>query len=254
MVGGVIADAHCVHQRRRVARSSSRISGCDRNCRRRRWLSIATLKSARVERPIVATAVGYAEISGFVENREERERSDRFLLRVHRFDAARVEAKPDRVRLSVRKSIRSSHCRSERRRWPTIARGPLWWSPPATRRPIALRCWSMRMNCARQARSTSRAPGKPSTSFAQIRQGRTGLGPGVQKRRRSGPRRPISRHRATPRRARKTSRRASRKINSGGISRPTCPGCAHASAAGCGPHRPYWRARARSRRRGAGNA
>ena len=63
----------------------------------------ATLKSVRVERPVLAAPVGYAEISGFVENREERERSDRFLLRVHRFDAARTDAKPDRVRLSVRK-------------------------------------------------------------------------------------------------------------------------------------------------------
>jgi competence protein ComEC len=63
----------------------------------------ATLKSVRVERPALVAPVNYAEISGFVENREERERSDRFLLRVHRFDAARVEGKPDRVRLSVRK-------------------------------------------------------------------------------------------------------------------------------------------------------
>jgi competence protein ComEC len=63
----------------------------------------ATFKSVRVERPAIVAPVGYAEISGFVENREERERSDRFLLRVHRFDAARVEGKPDRVRLSVRK-------------------------------------------------------------------------------------------------------------------------------------------------------
>ena len=62
-----------------------------------------TLKSVRVEPPVLIAPVGYAEISGFVENREERERSDRFLLRVHRFDAARTEAKPDRVRLSVRK-------------------------------------------------------------------------------------------------------------------------------------------------------
>ena len=65
--------------------------------------AIVTLKSVRVERPVLIAPVGYAEISGFVENREERERSDRFLLRVHRFDAARTEAKPDRVRLSVRK-------------------------------------------------------------------------------------------------------------------------------------------------------
>ena len=65
--------------------------------------TVTTLKSVRVERPVLAAPVGYAVISGFVENREERERSDRFLLRVHRLDAPSLEAKPDRVRLSVRK-------------------------------------------------------------------------------------------------------------------------------------------------------
>ncbi len=41
--------------------------------------------------------------SGFVENREERERSDRFRLRVHRIDAGRSGVTLQRVRLSVRK-------------------------------------------------------------------------------------------------------------------------------------------------------
>lgn len=67
--------------------------------------STATLKSVRVEHTVLAMPVGYAEISGFVENREERERSDRFILRVHRIDAARLDAKLDRVRLSVRKGM-----------------------------------------------------------------------------------------------------------------------------------------------------
>jgi competence protein ComEC len=63
----------------------------------------ATFKSVRVEHVVLAVPVGYAEISGFVESREERERSDRFVLRVHRIDTGRVDAKLDRVRLSVRK-------------------------------------------------------------------------------------------------------------------------------------------------------
>ena len=50
----------------------------------------ATFKSLRVEHAVLAAPAGYAEVSGFVENREERERTDRFLLRVHRIDAGRA--------------------------------------------------------------------------------------------------------------------------------------------------------------------
>jgi hypothetical protein len=39
-----------------------------------------------------------------------------------------------------------------------------------------------------------------------------------------------------------------------GTTRPACLGYAPDWAAGCGPHRRYWQARARSRRRGGGNA
>ena len=46
----------------------------------------------------------------------------------------------------------------------------------------------------------------------------------------------------------------SREISTAGTARPSCPGCAPASAAGCGPHRRCWRAPARSRRRGGGSA
>jgi len=63
----------------------------------------ATFKSLRVEHSVLAVPANYAELSGFVENREERERTDRFLLRVHRIDAGRSDVKLDRVRLSVRK-------------------------------------------------------------------------------------------------------------------------------------------------------
>jgi len=68
-------------------------------------LTMATFKSARIEHAVLAIPVGYAEISGFVENREGRERSDRFVLRVHRIDAGRLDAKLERVRLSVRKGM-----------------------------------------------------------------------------------------------------------------------------------------------------
>jgi competence protein ComEC len=65
--------------------------------------SIATLKAARVAHPVLAFPVGNAELSGFVEIREERERSDRFVLRIHRMEGARSGIKLERVRLYVRK-------------------------------------------------------------------------------------------------------------------------------------------------------
>ncbi len=65
----------------------------------------ATVKSVRVEHPVLAAPLNYAEVSGFVENREERERSDRFILRVHRLDTGRADIKLDRVRLAVRKGM-----------------------------------------------------------------------------------------------------------------------------------------------------
>jgi competence protein ComEC len=64
---------------------------------------IATLQTARVAHPILQKATWSAQLSGFVESREEREKSDRIVVRVHRFDAPRIVEKPDRVRVSVRK-------------------------------------------------------------------------------------------------------------------------------------------------------
>lgn len=63
----------------------------------------ATLKSAHIAHPVLAYPVFGAAISGFVEMREERERSDRIVVRVHRIEAARLRIKPERVRVSVRK-------------------------------------------------------------------------------------------------------------------------------------------------------
>jgi len=52
-----------------------------------------------------AVAASSVTLSGFVEIREERERSDRITLRVHRMNSARRLADvPDRVRLAVRKN------------------------------------------------------------------------------------------------------------------------------------------------------
>jgi competence protein ComEC len=65
--------------------------------------TVATLKSHVVAHPVLATPVFGAQLSGFVEVREERERSDRIVLRIHRMDAYRLTEKLERVRLSVRK-------------------------------------------------------------------------------------------------------------------------------------------------------
>lgn len=66
--------------------------------------AVATLQTARIVHPVLPFRVWSATLSGFVEVREERERSDRVVIRVHQFDAARVTVKPERVRVAVRKN------------------------------------------------------------------------------------------------------------------------------------------------------
>ena len=63
----------------------------------------ATLQTARIAHPILQHPVATAVVAGFVEIREERERSDRIVVRVQRFDAPRVTPAPGRVRVAVRK-------------------------------------------------------------------------------------------------------------------------------------------------------
>jgi competence protein ComEC len=63
----------------------------------------ATLKTARVAHGVLARPVYSASLKGFVETREERERTDRFVLRLTGIDAQRLPAKLQRVRLSVKK-------------------------------------------------------------------------------------------------------------------------------------------------------
>lgn len=64
---------------------------------------VATLQTARIAHPVLQVATWNAQVAGFVEARQERERSDRIVVRVHIFEAARVTEKPDRVRVAVRK-------------------------------------------------------------------------------------------------------------------------------------------------------
>jgi competence protein ComEC len=63
----------------------------------------AAVKARLVEHTVLRATAYSVSISGFVETREERERSDRIVLRVAAMDGARLSDRPERVRLTVRK-------------------------------------------------------------------------------------------------------------------------------------------------------
>jgi competence protein ComEC len=63
----------------------------------------ATLKTARVAHGVLARPMVSVALKGFVETRDVRERTDRFVLRVVQMESARAQAKLQRVRLSVKK-------------------------------------------------------------------------------------------------------------------------------------------------------
>lgn len=65
--------------------------------------AVATLQTARISHPVLQAPIASVTLAGFVEVREERERSDRILLRVERFDAPGAPEVPKRVRVAVRK-------------------------------------------------------------------------------------------------------------------------------------------------------
>ncbi len=65
--------------------------------------AIATWKTARVAHEVLARPIYSVSLSGFVQTRDIRERTDRFVLRVARMESPRSQIKLERVRLSVRK-------------------------------------------------------------------------------------------------------------------------------------------------------
>lgn len=65
--------------------------------------AVATWKTARVAHGVLARPIYSVSLAGFVETRDIRERTDRFVLRVTRMESPRGPAKLERVRLSVRK-------------------------------------------------------------------------------------------------------------------------------------------------------
>lgn len=65
--------------------------------------AIATSRSAYVSHPVLQQPVWNVAISGWVEVSQERERTDRIVIRVHRMEGRRLVEPLERVRLSVRK-------------------------------------------------------------------------------------------------------------------------------------------------------
>src|SRR3954462_11848959 len=66
--------------------------------------AIATVKTARVAHPILQHSAWNVPLSGFIEVREQREKTDRIVVRVHSIEG-RLRDAPERVRLSVKKRM-----------------------------------------------------------------------------------------------------------------------------------------------------
>ncbi|WP_027550708.1 ComEC/Rec2 family competence protein [Bradyrhizobium sp. Cp5.3] len=65
--------------------------------------AMATWKTARIAHTVLAKPLYSVSLTGFVETRDIRERTDRFVLRVTSMEAQRSDVALERVRLSVRK-------------------------------------------------------------------------------------------------------------------------------------------------------
>jgi competence protein ComEC len=63
----------------------------------------ATVRTLVAAHPVLAKPLYNVNLSGFVEAREERERTDRIVIKVYSIDAPRLEVQLERVRLSVKK-------------------------------------------------------------------------------------------------------------------------------------------------------
>jgi competence protein ComEC len=66
--------------------------------------AVATLQALRIAHPVLQFTASSVTLSGFVEIREERERSDRIVVRVHKLTGLRNAEAPERVRVAVRKN------------------------------------------------------------------------------------------------------------------------------------------------------
>ena len=67
--------------------------------------AVATLKTALITHPVLRYPAYGVSLAGFVELREESQKTDRFILRVDRNARNRIVEAPQRVRLSVRRGF-----------------------------------------------------------------------------------------------------------------------------------------------------
>jgi competence protein ComEC len=67
--------------------------------------AVATIKTALIDHPVLRFPASGVAITGFVELREESQHTDRFVLRVEHIEGTRIEDKPRRVRLSVKRGM-----------------------------------------------------------------------------------------------------------------------------------------------------
>jgi competence protein ComEC len=76
--------------------------------------AVATLKTALIAHPVLRYPAYGVSLAGFVELREESQKTDRFIVRVDRITGNRIAEVPQRVRLSVRRGkTPPAGCRSE---------------------------------------------------------------------------------------------------------------------------------------------
>jgi len=64
--------------------------------------SAVTLKSALLAQPVLSTSAWNVEVAGYVEAREQRERSDRIVVRAIKVESPRIREQPTRVRVALR--------------------------------------------------------------------------------------------------------------------------------------------------------
>jgi competence protein ComEC len=67
--------------------------------------AVATVRTALIDHPILRFAASGVTIAGFVELREESQHTDRMVIRVDRIEGNRIEDRPQRVRVSVRRGM-----------------------------------------------------------------------------------------------------------------------------------------------------
>ncbi|HTE79050.1 MAG TPA: ComEC/Rec2 family competence protein, partial [Xanthobacteraceae bacterium] len=65
--------------------------------------AVATFKTSLIDHPVLRFSTSGVTVAGFVELREESQHTDRFVLRVERMEGGRIDDKPRRVRLSVKR-------------------------------------------------------------------------------------------------------------------------------------------------------